>query len=217
MLSMNMKVSKVFKKDVEKHLGIILDRRRKDTKEYIAKNGGFENTIETLKSQLSGVKEYKVKNEVRQKQKTIQKEYIERKRNPSIRPKRKRTNKKTIEKLNNNAKIIQNFYRTQKDKNKIFTLKPTKIWDTKFSYNIINELPSGKIRVDFHLNIEDFINVFQYYKIPEFLIEKINEMGKGYKLNIGFDVTIIRKEDKNDKKELNLGFFFQHYLEKRII
>ena len=41
MLSMNnIKLSKVLKKDIQKHLGIIPDRRRKDFKEYIAKNGG---------------------------------------------------------------------------------------------------------------------------------------------------------------------------------
>ncbi len=48
-----MKWSKVFQKDVEKYLGIIPDKRRKDFKQLIAENGGYNNAIETLKSQLS--------------------------------------------------------------------------------------------------------------------------------------------------------------------
>ncbi len=45
-----MKISKVFKKDVEKYLGIIPDRRRKDFKQFIAENEGYESAIKTLKS-----------------------------------------------------------------------------------------------------------------------------------------------------------------------
>ena len=47
-----MKLSKVFKKDVENYLGIIPDKRRKDFKQFIAENGGYTNAIENLKSQL---------------------------------------------------------------------------------------------------------------------------------------------------------------------
>ena len=36
-----MKLGKVFKKDVEKYLGIIQDKRRKDFKQFIAENGGY--------------------------------------------------------------------------------------------------------------------------------------------------------------------------------
>ena len=45
-----MKMSKVFKKDVEKYLGIIPDRRRKDFKQFIAENGGYESAIKTQTS-----------------------------------------------------------------------------------------------------------------------------------------------------------------------
>ena len=107
-----MKLSKVLKKDTIKHLGITPDRRRKDFKHFIAENGGYNNAIETLKSRLNEKTEFKAKKEVRSKQITIQKEYIERKSNPTARPKRPRTNKKTIEKRNINATTIQNFYRT---------------------------------------------------------------------------------------------------------
>ena len=80
-----MKLSKVFKKDVERYLGIIPDKRRKDFKQFIAENGGFNNAIATLKSRLSEKTEFKVKKEVRQKQVKTQKEYVERKKD--IRPK----------------------------------------------------------------------------------------------------------------------------------
>ncbi len=42
-----MKLSKVFKKDVEKYLGIIPDRRRKDFKQFIAE---IEDILMPLKS-----------------------------------------------------------------------------------------------------------------------------------------------------------------------
>jgi hypothetical protein len=48
-----MKLSKVFKKDVERYLGIIPDKGRKYVKQFIAENGGYNNAIKTLKSQLS--------------------------------------------------------------------------------------------------------------------------------------------------------------------
>ena len=126
-----MKISKVFKKDVEKYLGIIPDRRRKDFKQFIAENGGYNNAIERLKSRLSEKTEFKVKKEVRQKQVKTQKEYVERKQ--EIRPKtdvkkRGRKSKKSIEA----ASKIQKFFRTEKERNKLFTLKPSEIWKTKF-------------------------------------------------------------------------------------
>jgi hypothetical protein len=73
----DMKISKVFKKDVEKYLGIIPDRRRKDFKQFIAENGGYESAIKTLKSRLNKTTEFKVKKEVREKQVKTQKEYVE--------------------------------------------------------------------------------------------------------------------------------------------
>jgi hypothetical protein len=109
-----MKLSKVLKKDIIKHLGITPDRRRKDFKQFIAENGGYNNAIETLKSRLSIKPEFKAKTEVRKKQITVQKEYVERKRNPTARPKQPRRSKKTIEKQNKSAKIIQDFYYAQK-------------------------------------------------------------------------------------------------------
>ena len=81
----DMKLSKVLKKDIIKHLGITPDRRRKDFKHFIAENGGYNNAIETLKSRLNEKTEFKAKKEVRSKQITIQKEYIERKQNPTAR------------------------------------------------------------------------------------------------------------------------------------
>ncbi len=74
-----MKLSKVLKKDIIKHLGITPERRRKDFKQFIAENGGYNNAIETLKSRLNEKTEFKAKKEVRSKQIIIQKEYIERK------------------------------------------------------------------------------------------------------------------------------------------
>ncbi len=41
-----------FSKVVEKYLGIIPDKRRKDFKQFIAENGGYTNAIETLKSRI---------------------------------------------------------------------------------------------------------------------------------------------------------------------
>ena len=60
-----MKLSKVLKKDIIKHLGITPDRRRKDFKQFIAENGGYNNAIETLKSRLNIKPEFKEKTEVR--------------------------------------------------------------------------------------------------------------------------------------------------------
>ena len=66
MLSMNiMKLSKVLKKDIEKYLGIIPDKRRKDFKQFIAENGGYNNAIETLKTQLGQLPEFQVKKQVK--------------------------------------------------------------------------------------------------------------------------------------------------------
>ena len=56
-----MKIGKVFKKDVEKYLGIIWDRRQKDFKQFIAENVGYTNAIESFKSRLSKKTEIKVK------------------------------------------------------------------------------------------------------------------------------------------------------------
>ena len=82
MLSMDrMKLNKVLKKDIEKYLGIIPDKRRNDFKQFIAENGGYNNAIETLKSKLEQLENFKQKKEVRQKQIKKQNEYIERKRN----------------------------------------------------------------------------------------------------------------------------------------
>jgi hypothetical protein len=44
------KLSKVFKKDIEKYLGIIPSRRRKDFKHHIAEIRGYDSAIKTLKS-----------------------------------------------------------------------------------------------------------------------------------------------------------------------
>jgi hypothetical protein len=120
-------------------LGIIPDRRRKDFKQFIAENGGYNNAIETLKSRLSEKTEFKVKKEVRQKQVKVQKEYVERKK--EIRPKtdlkkKGRKSKKLIDAVSK----IQKFYRNEKEKNELFTLKPEKIWNTIFSYTLTNNL-----------------------------------------------------------------------------
>ncbi len=66
-------------------MGIISDKRRKDLKQFIAENGGYNNTIETLKSRLSEKTGFKVKKDIRQKQVKTQKEYVEREKD--IRPK----------------------------------------------------------------------------------------------------------------------------------
>ncbi len=123
-----MKLSKVLKKDIIKHLGITPDKRRKDFKQFIAENGGYNNAIETLKSRLN---------------------------------------------------------------------EPDKIWNTKFSYVLHNHLSSSKLTFD-GLELKDLIDVFQYYKIPKYLIEKLKELGKGYKVNIGFDITLLKSEEEGD-------------------
>jgi hypothetical protein len=200
-----MKLSKVLKKDIIKHLGITPDRRRKDFKQFIAENGGYNNAIETLKSRLNIKPEFKEKTEVRKRQITVQKEYVERKRNPTARPKQPRKprmskkaieKQKTIEKHNKSAKIIKDFYKTQKERNRLFTLNPSKIWNTKFSYTLVNHLPSSMKGFDpltgefKYLNVNDMIEVFQYYKIDKYLIKKLAEFKSGYKINIGFNITI---------------------------
>ena len=193
-----MKISKVFKKDVEKYLGIIPDRRRKDFKQFIAENGGYNNAIEKLKSRLSEKTEFKVKKEVRQKQVKTQKEYVERKQ--EIRPKtdvkkRGRKSKKSIEA----ATKIQRFYTIQKqinrERRKLFSLEPSKIWNTKYSYNLHNGLPSSIIRFDeksgetLLLIKDDMVEVFQYYKIDKYLIQKLKEQKQSYKINLGYSIT----------------------------
>ena len=203
-----MKLSKVLKKDIIKHLGITPDRRRKDFKQYIAENGGYNNAIETLKSRLNIKPEFKAKTEVRKKQITVQKEYVERKRNPTAgpkKPRKPRMSKKAIEKHNKSAKIIQDFYYAQKrrhlqetrnSRDQLFTLNPSKVWNTKFSYTLVNHLPSSMKRFDpdtgkyIYLNVNDMVEVLQYYKIVKYLIQKLEEFKSGYKLNIGFNITI---------------------------
>ena len=193
-----MKLSKVFKKDIEKYLGIIPDRRRKDFKQYIAENGGYENAIKTLKSRLNEKTEFKAKKEVRQKQVKTQKEYVERKK--EIRPKtdvkrKGRKSKKSIEA----ATKIQRFYTIQKqinrERTKLFSLEPSKIWNTKYSYNLHNGLPSSIIRIDeksgetLLLTKDDMVQVFQYYKIDKYLIQKLKEQKQSYKINLGYSIT----------------------------
>ena len=193
-----MKLSKVFKKDIEKYLGIIPDRRRKDFKQYIAENGGYENAIKTLKSRLNKQTEFKAKKEIRQKQVKTQKEYVERKK--EIRPKtdvkrKGRKSKKSIEA----ATKIQRFYTIQKqinrERTKLFSLEPSKIWNTKYSYNLHNGLPSSIIRIDeksgetLLLIKDDMVEVFQYYKIDKYLIQKLKEQKQSYKINLGYSIT----------------------------
>jgi hypothetical protein len=193
-----MKLSKVFKKDIEKYLGIIPDRRRKDFKQYIAENGGYDTAIKTLKSRLNEKTEFKAKKEVRQKQVKTQKEYVERKK--EIRPKtdvkrKGRKSKKSIEA----ATKIQRFYTIQKqinrERTKLFSLEPSKIWNTKYSYNLHNQLPSSIIRTDdksgetLLLIKDDMVEVFQYYKIDKYLIQKLKEQKQSYKINLGYSIT----------------------------
>jgi len=76
---LSMKISKVLRRDIINILGIIPDKRRKDFKQFIAENGGFENAIEILKSRLAEKTEFKVKKEVRQKQVKTQRKYTAKK------------------------------------------------------------------------------------------------------------------------------------------
>ena len=50
------------------------------------------------------------------------------------------------------------------------------------------------------LEDEEFVDVFQFYKVNEFLIKKIKEVGKGYKVNIGFEIEVVTKQLKEYKK-----------------
>ena len=171
----NMKISKVFKRDVKKYLGIIIDIRRKDFRQYIAENGGYNNAIETLKTQLNNTQKYGLKKSVREKQVKTQKEYIERKQN--IRPKtdikkRGRPSNKKIKSITD----IQRFYRDNKRRNVLFTLNPQKVWNTKYSYNLVVDYPfNDEIPAE-----NNFGNVFQYYKIANFLNIKLNEYNGSY-------------------------------------
>ncbi len=122
MLSIDMKISKVLKKDIEKYLGIIPDKRRNDFKKFIAENGGFDNAIEALKSRLAGLQEYTVKKQVREKQITVQKKYI--------------AKKEVVETKNKSASKIQEYYKTQKERNKLFKLQPNKNWRIYYQYII---------------------------------------------------------------------------------
>ena len=191
----NMKISKVFKRDVKKYLGIIIDIRRKDFRQYIAENGGYNNAIETLKTQLNNTQKYGLKKSVREKQVKTQKEYIERKQN--IRPKtdikkRGRPSNKKIKSITD----IQRFYRDNKRRNVLFTLNPQKVWNTKYSYNLVVDYPfNDEIPAE-----NNFVNVFQYYKIANFLNSKLNEYNGSYKLNIGYCVRILKevKDEENN-------------------
>ena len=64
-----MKLSKVLKKDIIKHLGIIPDRRRTDFKQSIAENGGYNNAIEALLHQLKGNQNIKPKKKLEENKK----------------------------------------------------------------------------------------------------------------------------------------------------
>ncbi len=56
-----MNVRNEIKKDVKRYLGIIPDKRRKDFKQFIAENGGYNHAIETLKSRFCEQTEFKDK------------------------------------------------------------------------------------------------------------------------------------------------------------
>ena len=192
----SMKLSKVLRKDIEKYLGIIPDKRRKDFKQFIAENGGYNNSINTLKSRLSNIKNYQLKKDVREKQVKTQKEYTERKQN--IRPKTdiKKRGRPSAKKIKS-ARTIQIFYKTQKERNKLFTIQPTVLWNTKFSYNLINNLPFDDEKPAEY----NFASVFQYYKIDKFLSSKLNEYKSSYKLNIGYNVTILQEIKEIDSNK----------------
>ena len=192
----SMKLSKVLRKDIEKYLGIIPDKRRKDFKQFIAENGGYNNSINTLKSRLSNIKNYQLKKDVREKQVKTQKEYTERKQN--IRPKTdiKKRGRPSAKKIKS-ARTIQIFYKTQKERNKLFTIQPTVLWNTKFSYNLINNLPFDDEKPAEY----NFASVFQYYKIDKFLSSKLNEYKSSYKLNIGYNVTILKEIKEIDSNK----------------
>ncbi len=88
--------------------------------QFIAENGGYNNAMETLKSRLSIKPEFKAKTEVRKKQITVQKEYVERKWNPTARPKqprKPRMSKKAIKKHNKVLKLFKNSIMLKKEDN----------------------------------------------------------------------------------------------------
>ena len=101
-----------------------------------------------------------------------------------------RKSKKSIEA----ASKIQKFYRNEKERNKLFTLQPEKIWNTKFSYTLTNNLNFDNNKTP----EENFASVFQYYKIANFLISKLKEFKGNLKLNIGYYVRIL-KEVKDEE------------------
>jgi hypothetical protein len=57
---------------------------------------------------------------------------------------------------------------------------------------------------DYHpspLFFEDFVEVFQYNKVDKYLINKIQELGKDYKVNIGFHIGAAKRTNNPDKME----------------
>lgn len=186
MLKYRMKgVSKTLKKDASKFLGLSVDMRKREYKDL-----GIEGTINYIQERLNENAEYNKRKTIRTKQQAVQKRYYERKQDKDTK--------------NKSASKIQEYYKTQKERNKLFNLEPKKIWRTKYSYVLKNKLPSseqnfivtdnGKLTVKY-LYIEDIIKVFQYYKIDKFLIQKLNELKQPYKINLGFSLTLSNKNE----------------------
>jgi hypothetical protein len=58
------------------------------------------------------------------------------------------------------------------------------------------------------LYLEDFIQVFQFYKVDKYLVNKIQELGKAYKVNIGFHIGTANRTNNN---QMELGRVYQKY------
>ena len=122
-----------------------------------------------------------------------------------------------VKKLIKSVEKIQSFFRSEKERNKLFTLKPNKVWNTKSSYYLINKLPTGKVQMDvfsqtpLKLDFNDIVEAFQYYKVDKYLLEKINEIGKGYKLNIGFNIVkAVRTKNENKLNQMEKKYEYKY-------
>jgi hypothetical protein len=186
-----MEYPKNFKKDVKNILGITVDLRKKEFKEL-----GKEGTIINLLARLREIPKYRAIVANRTRQITTQKKYIS---------KRIETKKKE-----ENAKKIQSFFKREKERNKLFKVIPTKCWSSHLDYKLnINSNLVGfdgyteeevykQLMMENDLNsltIDDFKNAFHYYKISNFIISKFKENPNGFKLNLGFKLLTLIKDN----------------------
>lgn len=146
------------------------DKRRKDYRQYIESFGGELNALKHVNSLLNEVQDYVKISKIRTKQVVIQKRYNENKRNKQIK----------------NANIIKRFLRkNQTVRNKIFHIKPSTWKNVYKQYKINNDINRNEA-----LTLEDFKYLVNFYKIKEFLIQKLKDNCRGFKVNLGYSAIL---------------------------